>query len=88
MLFVINLLALTPVRAQQPHPPAEPPPPEHPAIEPAALEMLQAMSQRLAGAKSMSFTAVTTDEAPARDGQPCTIPRYLRSRCNARTSCE
>ena len=70
MLFVINLLALTPVRAQQPHPPAEPPPPEHPAIEPAALEMLKAMSQRLAGAKSMSFTAVTTYEAPARDGQP------------------
>jgi hypothetical protein len=70
MLFVINLLALTPARAQQPHPPPEPPPPEHPAIEPAALEMLKAMSQRLTGAKSMSFTAVTTYEAPARDGQP------------------
>ena len=32
--------------------------------------MLKAMSERLAGAKSMSFTAVTTYESPARDGQP------------------
>jgi hypothetical protein len=70
MLVVANLLALGPVSAQQPHPPAEPPAPEHPAIEPAALEMLKAMSQRLADSKSMSFTAVTTYEAPARNGQP------------------
>jgi hypothetical protein len=70
MLFVVNLFAFTPAWAQQPRPPAEPPPPEHPAIEPTALEMLKAMSQRLAGAKSLSFTAVTTYEAPARDGQP------------------
>jgi hypothetical protein len=70
MLVAVNLLALSPVHAQQTHPPVEPPPPEHPAIEPAALEMLKAMSQRLAGSKSMSFTAVTTYEAPARNGQP------------------
>jgi hypothetical protein len=70
VLSIISLLALAPVRAQQPRPPSEPPPPEHPAIEPVALEMLKAMSQRLAAAKSMSFTAVTTYEAPARDGQP------------------
>jgi hypothetical protein len=70
MLLAIDMVALSPVRAQQPHPPAEPPPPEHPAIEPAALDMLKAMSQRLAGSKSMSFTAVTTYEAPARNGQP------------------
>src|SRR5580692_5395233 len=70
ILCVINLLVCIPVRAQQPQPPAQPPPPEHPAIEPVALEMLKAMSQRLAGAKSMSFTAVTTYEAPARNGQP------------------
>jgi hypothetical protein len=70
ILCVINLLAFTPVGAQQPQPPAEPPPPEHPAIEPNAIEMLKAMSQRLAGAKSMSFTAITTYEAPARNGQP------------------
>ena len=70
LLFVASLLVVMPVRAQQPHPPSEPPPPEHPAIEPVALEMLKAMSQRLATAKSMSFTAVTTYEAPARNGQP------------------
>jgi hypothetical protein len=70
MLFVINLLAFSEVRAQQLHPPPEPEPPEHPAIEPTTLEMLKAMSQRLAGSKSMSFTAVTTYEAPARNGQP------------------
>jgi hypothetical protein len=70
LLPVCGLFALIPARAQQPHPPAEPPPPEHPAIEPSALEMLKAMSQRLADSKSMRFTAVTTYEAPARDGQP------------------
>ncbi len=70
VLFTLGVLVLAPARAQQPQPPALPPPPEHPAIEPAAIEKLKAMSQRLAGAKSMSFTAVTTYEAPARNGQP------------------
>jgi hypothetical protein len=68
------LLAFAPARAQQPQPPAhpaaEPREAAHPAIEPAALEMLKATSQRLAGAKSMSFTAITTYESPARNGQP------------------
>jgi hypothetical protein len=70
----LALLAFTPAHAQQPPPPAQPPgePAQvaHPAIEPAALEMLKATSERLAGAKSMSFTATTTYEAPARNGQP------------------
>jgi hypothetical protein len=70
VLVVTGFLATLSARAQQPHPPSEPSPPEHPAIEPTALEMLQAMGKRLATAKSMSFTAVTTYEAPARDGQP------------------
>ena len=70
VLLVVDLIVLGPVRAQQQRPPAEPPPPEHPAIEPAALEMLKATSRRLAGARSMSFTAVTTYESPARNGQP------------------
>jgi hypothetical protein len=69
MLLTVGLLTLAPARAQQPQPPAQSPP-EHPAIEPVALEMLKAMSGRLAGAKSMSFTAVTTYESPARNGQP------------------
>jgi hypothetical protein len=70
MLLTIALLSLAPARAQQPQPPPAPLPPEHPAIEPSALEMLRATSQRLASAQSMSFTAVTTYEAPARNGQP------------------
>jgi len=45
-------------------------PPDHPAIEPAVVERLKATSERLAGAKSLSFTAVTTYESPARNGQP------------------
>jgi hypothetical protein len=69
-LLLVNLITLTSAHAQQAQPPAQPPPPEHPAIESGALEKLKAMSQRLAGAKSMSFTAVTTYEAPARNGQP------------------
>ena len=70
MLLALGLVVFAPARAQQPQPPAQPPPPEHPAIEPVAIEMLKAMSQRLAGAKSMNFTAVTTYELPARNGQP------------------
>jgi hypothetical protein len=70
VLLVYAHFALTSVQAQQPPPPMEPKPPEHPAIENAALEILQATSQRVSHAKTLSFTAVTTYEAPARDGQP------------------
>jgi hypothetical protein len=68
--LLIGLLALAPARAQQPAPPAAPPPPAHPAIEPGALDRLKATCQRLAAAKSLSFTAVTTYESPASNGQP------------------
>ena len=61
---------VTSAQAQQPPPPQAPPPPAHPAIEQGALDRLKATSDRLAGAKSMSFTAVTTYESPARNGQP------------------
>jgi hypothetical protein len=36
-----------------------------PIIEPRALELLQAMSRRLAAARSMTFTAVSTYESPS-----------------------
>ncbi len=64
---LIGLMALGTARAQQPQPPAAPRPPEHPAIEPAALEIIRATSERLAGAQSMSFTAVATYKSPARE---------------------
>ena len=54
----------------QPTAPNLPPPPAHPAIEDQALAILKATSQRLAAAHAMSFTAVTTYESPARNGQP------------------
>ncbi len=70
LLCGLGTLLLTSAQAQQAQPPPAPPPPAHPAIEPVALEMLKATSDRLAGAKSMSFTAITTYESPARNGQP------------------
>ncbi len=39
-------------------------------IEPAARAIVKAMADRLAAAKSMSFTAVTTYESPDRTGLP------------------
>src|SRR3954453_3131655 len=61
--------------AQQESPPARPPQPrfalpKEPQLEPRAVELLQAMSARLAAAKAMSFTAVATYESPARTGLP------------------
>ena len=41
-----------------------------PVLEPRAVEMLQAMSARLAAAKSLSFTAVASYEYPSRLGPP------------------
>ncbi len=41
-----------------------------PRLQPAALELLQAMSARLAAARTMSFTATTTYESPSRLGPP------------------
>jgi hypothetical protein len=37
-----------------------------PALEPKAIELLKAASSRLAAARTMSFTAVVTDESPSR----------------------
>jgi hypothetical protein len=69
-LLVLSPLMASHAYAQQQKPPTEPPPPAHPAIEPAALAILKATTERLSGAKSLSFTAVTTYESPARNGQP------------------
>jgi hypothetical protein len=42
----------------------------HPVIEPAALDILKAASDKLAAAKSISFTAIGAFDVPARNGQP------------------
>jgi hypothetical protein len=41
-----------------------------PVLEPRAVELLQGMSQRLAAAKSLAFTAVASYEYPSRLGPP------------------
>src|SRR5260370_16251828 len=69
---------LAAVSAHAPHPPPATPPsqvpvalvPETPQLEPKAIDILKAMSARLAAAHTMTFTALTTYESPARTGQP------------------
>jgi hypothetical protein len=58
--------------------PATPPPaagpaeqkPPAPTLEPRAVEILKAASAKLASAKTMAFTAISTYERSARNGQP------------------
>jgi hypothetical protein len=76
LLGSVCLLAAVSAQAQQ-SPPAESPSqaavallPETPQLEPKAIDILKAMSARLAAAHTMTFTALTTYESPARTGQP------------------
>jgi len=48
--------------------PAQPPGPAGPALEPKAIEILKASSARLAAARTMAFTAVTSYESPSLPG--------------------
>jgi hypothetical protein len=41
-----------------------------PVLEPKAIDLLKAMSARLAGARTMTFTAVSTYESPTHIGPP------------------
>ena len=73
--LVATAIALSPLAAmaQQATPPAVPAAPDlglKVEIEPAAMAIVKAMTARLAAAKSMSFTAVTTYESPDRTGLP------------------
>ena len=48
-------------------------------LEPKAVEeVLEAMSDKLAAAKTMTFTATVTYEAPARTGRPASPTRRSR----------
>ena len=69
VLAMLALASMVPARAQQP---AAAPPDLglRVELEPKALDLLKAMSDRLAAATSMTFTAVTTYESPARTGEP------------------
>ncbi len=79
VLLAAGVFLTAGVNAQQPPAalkvpePAQPPskeaaPAVKPMLEPQALDLLKAMSDRLAAAKSMSFTALTTYEHPSRIG--------------------
>ncbi len=76
MLRACAVLALLLAGCAKPPPPLPAPPPPtaratpKPVLQPAALELLQAMSARLAAARTMSFTATTTYESPSRLGPP------------------
>jgi hypothetical protein len=81
MLLAAGLVLATSVAAQQATPApkaanaakpaakaaAKPAPPE---LEPKAIDILKAMSAKLAGTKAMSFTAIVTYESPSRLGPP------------------
>jgi len=71
-LLLLTCAALTlPVAAQGTAPKgARKPAAFKPVLEPRAVELLQAMSQRLAAAKSLSFSAVASYEYPSRLGPP------------------
>ncbi|MFM8296780.1 MAG: DUF2092 domain-containing protein, partial [Microcystaceae cyanobacterium] len=60
----MSLMVVPPSLAQTPATPAS----ARPALEPKAIEILKAMSDRLAKAKTLQFTAVTTYENPSRLG--------------------
>jgi hypothetical protein len=81
--FLTSLLALPMVagaaRAQTTTPPAEkkttqakepPATSSKPELEPKAIELLKAVSERLAAAHTLSFTAVQLSESASRQGPP------------------
>lgn len=88
--FWVSLVLAQAAFGQTATPVPEPPPPQprfalpdKPELEPKAVDILKAMSDRLAGAQSMSFTAVATYESLARTGLPLaysTISKVLLQR--------
>ena len=78
-LIVLGTVSITDSNVGQAKPvPAKPapsqsqeePPPVRMGLEPKAMEILKAASNRLAAARTMNFTAVTTYESPSRLGTP------------------
>ena len=99
LLLALGVFLATSGHAQQPQP--APPaaksakaskktaaPAVEPVLEPKAMEILKAASDRLAAARAMRFTAVISYEARAASARPSSIRRRPRSRCNDLTSCE
>ena len=73
--LAVTALSMSMALAQQQQPAAQAPasPPDlglKVEMEPAAMAILKGMADKLAAAKSMSFTALTTFESPDRTGLP------------------
>jgi hypothetical protein len=70
-LLALGLLLAASAGAQeQPAAPAVAPPAAAGVLEPKAMDLLKAAGDRLAAAKTLSFTAVATYESPSRLGPP------------------
>ena len=67
-----NAQNTTPPAAKKKATPAKKPPatPPKPDLEPKAIELLKAVSERLAAAHTLSFTVVQLAESPSRQGPP------------------
>jgi hypothetical protein len=78
-LFATALSLISGVAIAETAPAPDPTAPEaaHPAIEPGALTLLKAASEKLAAAKTISFHALGAFDVPARNGQP--LFYYTRS---------
>jgi hypothetical protein len=69
LLAILNFVAIDCAFAEARRKPA-PSDAAHPTIEPAALDILKAASEKLASAKRISFIARGAFDVPARNGQP------------------
>ena len=77
LLLALGLVLATTAGAQSQQTPSAPPAPTTTEpratalpLEPKAIELLKASSSRLAAARTMRFTAVTSYESPSRLGPP------------------
>jgi hypothetical protein len=67
LLAMVGVLVTVNAEAKEPSAKAAAPsmPPAHNVLEPKALDLLKAMSSRLAAAKTLSFQSVSTEESPS-----------------------
>jgi hypothetical protein len=83
LALALSACAKPPPPLPAPPPPTARAPAPTPVLQPAALDLLQRMSARLAAARTLSFTATTTYESPSRLGPPLsytTISRVIVQR--------
>ena len=98
LLLALGVFLATSGHAQQPQPAPQAPKPAKaskkaaapdvaPVLEPKAIEILKAASDRLAAARAMRFTAVMSYETRAASARPSSTRRRPRSPCRGPISC-